>query len=88
MSSDGKVEALESGEATVTATTKQGQTASCTVTVTQPIEGIDLPESIELAVGGEDSATLTPTLAPEDAQGVIAWTSSDEAVATVDAEAL
>ena len=86
VSSDGKVEALESGEATVTATTKQGRTASCTVTVTQPIEGIDLPESIELAVGGEDSATLTPTLAPEDAQGVIAWTSSDEAVATVDAE--
>ena len=50
VSSDGKVEALESGEATVTATTKQGRTASCTVTVTQPIEGIDLPESIELAV--------------------------------------
>ena len=86
VSNSGKVEALESGEATVTATTKQGRTASCTVTVTQPIEGIDLPESIELAVGGEDSATLTPTLAPEDAQGVIAWTSSDEAVATVDAE--
>ena len=42
VSSDGKVEALESGEATVTATTKQGQTASCTVTVTQPIEGINL----------------------------------------------
>ena len=86
VSNSGKVEALESGEATVTATTKQGRTASCTVTVTQPIEGIDLPESIELAVGGEDSATLTQTLAPEDAQGVIAWTSSDEAVATVDAE--
>ena len=86
VSSDGKVEALESGEATVTATTKQGQTASCTVTVTQPIEGINLPESIELAVGGEDSITLTPTLTPDDAQGVIIWTSSDEAVATVDAE--
>ncbi|MBN3018426.1 Ig domain-containing protein, partial [Ruthenibacterium lactatiformans] len=57
-----------------------------TVTVTQPIEGIDLPESIELAVGGEDSATLTPTLTPENAQGVITWTSSDEAVATVDAK--
>ena len=86
VSNSGKVEALESGEATVTATTKQGRTASCTVTVTQPIEGIDLPESIELAVGGEDSATLTPTLTPENAQGVITWTSSDEAVATVDAE--
>ena len=70
VSSDGKVESLESGEATVTATTKQGQTASCTVTVTQPIEGINLPESIELAVGGEDSITLTPTLTPDDAQGV------------------
>lgn len=86
VSSDGKVEALESGEATVTATTKQGQTASCTVTVTQPIEGIHLPESIELAVGGEDSIPLTPTLTPEEAQGVITWTSSDEAVATVDAK--
>ena len=86
VSSSGKVEALESGEATVTATTKQGRTASCTVTVTQPIEGINLPESIELAVGGEDSITLTPTLTPDDAQGVIIWTSSDEAVATVDAE--
>ena len=86
VSNSGKVEALESGEATVTATTKQGRTASCTVTVTQPIEGIDLPESIELAVGGEDSASLTPTLTPENAQGVITWTSSDEVVATVDAK--
>lgn len=81
----GTITAQASGEAAVTACTKDGKTASCIVTVTQPIKGITLLSTLTLAVGGEDQQTLAPELTPAGAQGVITWSSSDEAVATVDA---
>lgn len=81
----GVVAAQASGEATVTATTKDGHTASCVVTVTQPIEGIALLQTLSLSIGGEDHQTLAPDLTPKNAQGDITWSSSNDAVATVDA---
>lgn len=81
----GKVTAKGNGKATVTATTKdQGKTASCEITVAQWVTGITLDKSsINLNEG--ESYTLIPTVNPDNAvEKKLAWTSSDESIATVD----
>lgn len=85
----GLVTAAEGGKATVTATLKGGSTARCVVTVTVPTEGVEAPEELVLYVGGETSAAPTALNAkalPEDATAAMGYASSDEAIATVDAD--
>ncbi len=79
---NGKVTALKSGKATVTAKCG-GKTAECTVTVTVPVSSVTLDKTtLSLAVG--ESTTLTATVKPDDATDkTVAWSSSDESVAKV-----
>lgn len=88
VSKNGEVTALAEGTATITAESSNGKTAKCTVTVAAKIieaESITLSnETAELKVGG--TLALTAVVAPENTSDkTVTWTSSDEAVATVDA---
>ena len=84
----GKVTAVKAGNADITVTTKDGnKTAKCTLTVTAkqiPVTGVTLDKStLSLEVGATE--TLNATIAPSDASyKAVRFTSSDEAIATVD----
>ena len=84
---EGNVKALKVGSAVITATAKGTELkAECAVTVVAPE-----PESVALSASAlslklGESAQLTATVAPAEAAQDVEWTSSDEAVATVDAE--
>ena len=79
----GKVTAVKSGKATITARCG-GKTAECAVTVTVPTGSVTLDKtSLSLAVG--ETVQLTATVKPDDATDKnVAWASSDESVAKVD----
>ncbi len=84
VSSSGKVTAKVAGTATIKVTTSDGgYTASCVVTVTQPVTGITLNRtSLSLETG--ESATLTATVSPSNATDkTVNWKSSNTAVAKV-----
>ena len=80
---NGKVTAVKSGKATITAKCG-GKTAECAVTVTVPVTSLTLDRTtLSLAVG--ETAQLTATVKPDDATDKnVSWTSSDEFVAKVD----
>ena len=83
---NGRVTAVADGTATVTVTTRDGGfTASCEVTVIQPVTGVRLePSHLSLYVGCTP-ATLTATVLPAGASDkTVAWSSSDPSVADVD----
>lgn len=86
VSENGLVTAVGGGDATITCTAKDGSNvkATCKVTVTVPISGIQLSQtSAALTVG--DTLTLTKTIYPSDATNqAVTWTSSSDAVASVD----
>lgn len=83
---DGKVTAVGGGTCTITAKSIDGTnvSASCAVTVTQPVSSITLNRTtLDLNPGG--TATLSPTVAPENATNKnLNWASSNEEIATVD----
>ena len=86
--SNGKVTAKKAGTAVITATSSNGKTAGCTVTVKQKeiaITGISLNKSTTSLTEGE-SETLTATITPSNATGdkTVKWSSSNGAVAAVD----
>lgn len=90
VSADGTVSALKAGTATITVTTQDGEkTATCAVAVTNvDVESIVLDKTAATIYKGE-TLQLNATIAPANATNKsIAWTTSDEAVATVDAEGL
>ena len=84
VAADGSVATLKAGRVTVTATTANGKAASCDLTVAPYY-----PESIKLSTGylslfAGQEATLTATTVPDDVKDrTIAWSSSDNTVATV-----
>lgn len=80
----GKVTGIADGTATITATTANGKTATCSVTVQAvAVTGVSLNKtSTSLQIGG--SETLTATVTPPDATNKdVTWESSNPAVATV-----
>lgn len=84
----GKITAVKEGSATITA--KAGEkSASCAVTVAKkviPVESIELSKSTLALVKGE-SEILVATVKPDDATDpTVTWASSDEKVASVDAD--
>lgn len=80
---NGKVTALASGSATITAKAGNIQ-ATCAVTVTVPLESISINKT-ELSLIKGQSETLVTTIKPEDAtESTISWTSSNTSVATVE----
>ena len=82
---DGVVKAIKSGTATITASVGR-KSATCAVTVTTPVTRLALDKN-ELALTEGETAQLTPTVEPEDADDkTVAWKSSNTNVATVDAE--
>ncbi len=81
---DGTVTAVSKGNAVITAKTSDGKTATCNVTVTQPITGITLnKKTVELEKGKTEK--LVATITPQNADGnkTVTWSSSNNAVATV-----
>ena len=88
---DGKVTAKAVGTVTITATANNGKTGSATVTVTRPEDPVIevtsvtvTPTNTELTIGS--TAHLTATVAPANATvKTIIWSSSNTAVAAVDA---
>ena len=82
---NGKVTAVGSGEAKITATAG-GKYASCTVKVTVLVTGITLDETeLDLTVD-DDPVTLVAKVTPEGATDkTVIWSSSNDRVATVDA---
>lgn len=81
------IKPLMAGEATVTASVYD-HSDTCSLTVTPAAAGITIsPSSAVLKIG--ESLTLTATVTPPDAADIdVAWESSDETVATVDADGL
>ena len=86
---NGKVTGVKAGEATITVTTEDGgMTATCKVyvnTATVAVTGVMLNKTETTILEGS-SETLVATVLPENATNRnVSWKSSDEAVATVDA---
>ena len=85
---NGLVTAVGGGEANITVSIKDANIQSvCKITVDVALEDIEAPEDMALVINGEDTAKLEVKLLPEDATDVeLAFESSDENVATVDAD--
>ena len=83
VSEQGYVKAVGGGSATITARAGE-KTATCAVTVTVPVTSLTLNKSTLTLLEGS-SETLTASVNPSDATYPLIWTSSDVAVATVDA---
>ena len=86
--SNGKVTAVKAGSAVIFVRTVDGGfTASCTVTVVAKVidvGSVSLSKT-EVTLTEGDSETVTATVKPDDATDkTVTWTSSDNAVATVD----
>lgn len=82
--SNGKISAVNLGQATITATSEEGgKTATCVVNVIVPVTGISLNmTSITLSIGGY--TTLTPIITPSNASiKTVNWISSNDTVASV-----
>ena len=83
VSQDGTVKAIKNGTATITCTTSNGKSAKCKVTVQTPTTGVSLDKET-LTLYTTETYKLTATVKPSTAQDKsVAWTSSDESVATV-----
>lgn len=85
---NGNVAAVAVGAAKITATTLDGGfTAACTITVQEPViavASVELDQTTLTLTEGE-TAMIVATVKPDDASDkTVTWSSSDEAVATVD----
>ena len=89
VSPSGLVSALDTGQATITATTVNGLSASCLITV-NPIAPSSITLDItELRLDPSESQQLTETVLPASAQDKsVTWTSGNTSVATVSASGL
>lgn len=87
VSGAGEVTAVAAGDATITAAVDgTALSAACRITVLSAIESIELNYTA-LSLRPDGTAQLTYTVAPEEALADdVTYTSSDEAVAAVDAE--
>lgn len=86
VSSNGLVTAKKAGKATITATTVNGKTATCKITVEKksvPSKSVSLSKTALTLYTG-DKATLKAKVNPTDTTDKLTWTSSDEKIATVE----
>ena len=80
----GTIKALKTGTATITAMSERGgYTATCVVTVVQPVQSITLSSrSLSMNVG--DTATISASIFPSTATNKsVTWSTTNSAVATV-----
>ena len=85
--SSGKVTAIATGTAVITATSQEGgYVAVCTISVVRPVTSISISRSsYSLTMGEKTSVTLTATVNPSNATNKkVVWKSSNTKVATVD----
>ena len=85
---NGVVTAIAFGEAVITATTTDGTnlSATCKVTVVPTLAETITLDKTEISIEATETATLVATVLPElTTNKSVEWTSSNEAVATVDA---
>ena len=84
--SNGKVTGISAGVAIITATSSNGKSVSCKVTITNPvaIDRVSLNQPT-ITIGKGGSTKLTVTISPSNATNkAITWKSSNNSVATVD----
>lgn len=83
---DGLVTAVGAGTAEIKVSANEvNLSSSCMVTVVVPATGITVPDKLDLALNGQNTASLNAMATPEDATDVtLTYASSDEKVATVD----
>lgn len=91
VSTDGKVTAVAPGTVKITATAKDTDPAvvgECTVTVTKPATGVKIATPAKTTLVVNEEFQLEAAAVPEDATDAttITWSSSDTAIATVDAD--
>lgn len=81
----GVVIGIKAGTATITATTADGNfTATCVVTVLQPVTGVRLDKT-EVTLNIAESTVLQATVLPADASNqAVEWSSSNDDIATID----
>ncbi len=80
--SNGNVTAVGIGSAIVTASTDNGYSSKCTVTVKAPVESMSFSQS-QVNVYAGDSKTLSLSVNPSDTTDAITYQSSNTAVVTV-----
>ncbi len=84
VSGKGVVSGRRAGTAVITATSRNGVSASCAVTVTQPVSRVRLSDS-RLKLGRNSVYSLTATVQPEDATDqTLRYESSRPDIASVD----
>jgi alpha-tubulin suppressor-like RCC1 family protein/subtilisin family serine protease len=83
---NGKVTGISNGNAIITVTSEDGGfTASTTVSVIVPVEGVKLDNEFLRVVLGDEPVTLKATVQPEGATNKsVKWASSNKAVVEVD----
>lgn len=86
VSESGLVTAVGGGSATISVTTADGSySASCVVTVTVPVTGINIAD-VSTSVNTGSTAQLAYTITPSDASNkTVTWSSSNPGVATINA---
>lgn len=87
VANDGTITGVDMGVVTISVASKDDPTkiASCVVTVGTPVAGVEVsPTAVELKTGA--AMTLSAAVTPDNATNkTLVWSSSDTAVATVDA---
>lgn len=83
----GIITGVKAGQAVIAVTTVDGNfTATCAVTVLQPVTGISLNKT-ETVLKVNESMVLQITITPEDATNKrVTWSSSNEDIVTVDSD--
>lgn len=83
VTADGVVKAVAAGEATITATTINGKSATCKVTVIVPATKVFVNQNLKIQKG--KALQLTASVLPADSTDKLTWTSSNTGKVTVDA---
>ena len=90
VNSSGKITAVKAGTAVITAAAKDGSgvTASCVVTVTQPVTDITLNKT-EMTIPAGSIEILKAVVSPSDATNrTVSWSSSNSEVARLESSGL
>ena len=83
--STGTVYAAGVGTTTITATSRDGQkTATCNVTVTAPVTGVELSRTSLTLLKGNSAALIAAVLPSNASNKAVTWSSSNTNVASVD----
>ena len=81
----GNVTGKGSGTTTITASSKEGVSATCQVTVTVPSLTISL-DSYDVTIGKGDAYSPNYKMSPLDSTDTVMWESSDESIVHIDDE--